>query len=454
MQAKTTHLSRALRIEKGQAVAFVGAGGKTTSMFEVARELAPAIVTTTTHLASSQDVLANRHILIYEDTNIERMLEEDLSHEVILVTGPLNETGDRLLAPTEDQIKRIYTFCKEKNIPFLIEADGSRRLSMKAPGPHEPAIPPFVDVVVVVAGLLNLGKPLTEEFVHRPEVFSALCGLSLGDTITPKALAAVLNHPLGGNKNIPVSAQKRLLLTNAITDVERANGGEVADLCTLTFDGVVICALNPLPGLVFAVKEKIAGIVLAGGASSRFGASKLLLEYEGKTFVKRIAETALFAGLDPVIVVTGKDDAALRKALADVSVKIVHNERWMDGQSTSVKAGLGELPSTCGGAIFLLGDQPQISSEFIQALVERHSRSSSAVVASLVGGKRSNPVLFDRSTFPDFSLLEGDAGGRQLLPKYDVNYLEWFDGKMLIDVDTVEDYQRLIEYDLEEDLDD
>ena len=75
--------------------------------------------------------------------------------------------------------------------------------------------------------------------------------------------------------------------------------------------------------------------------------------------------------------------------------------------------------------------------------MERHAVDLPAIVAPLVAGQRANPVLFDRNTFPDLLELTGDVGGRAIFPKHPVTILTWHDEKLLLDVDTENDYQRL-----------
>ncbi len=99
--------------------------------------------------------------------------------------------------------------------PLLIEADGSRLHPLKAPAIQEPPIPDFAQMVVVTAGLSGLGKPLSAETVHHPEIFGSLSGLQLGEVITPDAIVRVFTHPQGGLKNIPPQAQRIALLNQA-----------------------------------------------------------------------------------------------------------------------------------------------------------------------------------------------------------------------------------------------
>jgi len=190
--------------------------------------------------------------------------------------------------------------------------------------------------------------------------------------------------------------------------------------------------------------ESIAGIILAAGASQRMGQPKPLLLWHGKPFICHVARTALDAGLAPVVIVTGAHAEEVRAALADLPVEIVYNPNWAEGQSTSVRTGLQALPPETTAAIFLLADQPHIPAALVRALLEQHVQTRAPIVAPLIGEQRGNPVLFDRSTFPDLMSLHGDAGGRLIFSRYPAAYVPWHDPNLLLDVDTLEDYERLL----------
>ena len=132
-----------------------------------------------------------------------------------------------------------------------------------------------------------------------------------------------------------------------------------------------------------------------------------------------------------------------RAVVADLPVTLIYNPDWEAGQSTSMRCGLQALPDTIGSAVFLLADQPQIPVELITALREQHAQTLSSIVAPLIDGRRGNPVLFDRTTFADLVSLTGDVGGRAVFGKYSTTYVPWHDANLLLDVDTLEDYQRL-----------
>lgn len=433
------NLTDALRLPPLPRLALVGAGGKTTALFQLARELEPpVVVTATTHLAISQTPLAHQHILIQTLNDLDAF-ERAIPDGVTLLTGAFE--GDRTAGLTNEQVNKLHEICQERSLPLLIEADGSRRKPLKAPSDPEPPIPDFVKTVVVVAGISALGQPLNERYVHRVDLFSQLSGLALGERITPQALLRVLKHPRGGLKNIPPGARRIVLLNQADTDEIQAQASSLSEDLLPIYSSVVVASLQQ--GMIHAVFEPVAGILLAAGESRRFGWVKQMLPWHGQPFVHVVAETALKAGLSPVIVVSGASADEVRSALGDLPITLVYNEAYPEGQSSSIRCGLRQVPSESGAAIFLLADQPQVSTTVLRALVECHAKDLPAVVAPFVEDRRANPVLFDRVTFPDLELLRGDVGGRAIFNKYPVAYMPWHDAGLLLDVDTPEDLARL-----------
>ena len=430
-------LSRALRLQTPHIVSFTGAGGKTTSMFQLAHEYPQAIVTATTHLGAWQTSFSDHHLAAAKLSD----LEEIPSRGVTLVTGGIE--GDRTKPVNQDVLNWLHEKSKRLRIPLLIESDGSRQKSIKAPANHEPPIPEFADTIIVVAGLSVLGKPLTNEHVHRTEIFSELSGSQINQPITADAIARMLIHPQGGLKNIPPTARRIALLNQADTPELQSIGGGMARKLLDHFDSTVVGSLKQNNIQTF---EHTAGIILAAGRSTRYGSPKQLLDWKGKPFVRQVAETALQAGLWPVVVVTGSHAAEVESCLKDLPVKIIHNPNYQQGQSTSIQAGLQTLLQNIGAAVFLLADQPQIPVEVIRALVDSHTQEMQSIHAPLVlEDRRANPVLFDRDTFPDLLQLTGDIGGRAIFSKYKVEYIPWHDDILLLDVDNPEDYQRLVE---------
>jgi len=443
-------LTRALRLDhpgRAPCVAFIGAGGKTTAMFRAAGGLPSALLTCTAHLAVEQLSLADDHFFEADIADIE-----NLPASRTLVTGPVDGAAGRILGVSSETLKRLHALSKARRIPLFIEADGSRHFPVKAPALHEPPIPEFADTVVVVAGLSALGQPLTPETVHRPQIFADLAGLRPGERITPETLARVLLHPRGGLKNIPAGARRVALLNQADTPELQALARRMAATLLPVYDAVLIGRLQPagedaadFHPPVFAVHEPIAAVVLAAGSSQRFGRPKQLLAWRGRPLVWHAARRAVEAGLHPVTVVCGDECAQIRRALRDLPVVVVHNPDWTQGQSTSVRAGLEAVSAQSGGILFLLADQPQIPVLLLRFLVEEHARTLAPIIGPLFDGRRGNPVLFDALTFDDLRHLTGDTGGRALFSRYPPRWISWLDERPRLDIDTPDDYRRLLE---------
>ncbi len=435
-------LAQALRVDESNRIAFVGSGGKTTAMFQLARQITPPIIiTATSHLGTWQTSLADTHIIANSPKALAH-LDESLSG-IVLITG---EADDNRMKPVGDSVlDSIHRFCLDLAIPMLIEADGSRQKPLKGWADHEPAIPDFADQVVQVTGLSGLRKPLTDEFVHRPEIFSKLSEIQLNDPIEAEGIVKALLHPDSARKNFPHGARHTVMLNQAGTPELQASARGMAQSLLEGFDSVIISELEK--ERIYAVHEHVAGVILAAGESSRYGEPKQLLDWHGEPFVRAVAKKALEAGLSPVLLIVGahKDDVVT--VMNDLDIRMVENPNWKEGQSTSIKAGIKAIHSekpNVGAAVFLLVDQPQITTSILQGLIEKHAEGRYPIVAPMVIDRRANPILFDRRTFPDLRTIEGDVGGRAIFHKYQVEYLPWHDDRLLLDVDTPEHYQRLL----------
>ena len=188
----------------------------------------------------------------------------------------------------------------------------------------------------------------------------------------------------------------------------------------------------------------VAGIILAAGESKRFGKPKQLLSWRGKSILYRTVETAICSKLFPVIVVLGANASKIQESIGDLPIKIIINPNWKDGQSTSLITGLQILPKHQGAAMFLLSDTPFVNSALIHSLLQTYFQERKPITAPLVDGQRGNPVIFDKCTFPDLRMLTGDKGGRHLFTKFPVSWVPWYDRRILFDIDTPNDYERLL----------
>jgi len=166
------------------------------------------------------------------------------------------------------------------------------------------------------------------------------------------------------------------------------------------------------------IDRPVAGLVLAGGASRRFGGGKLLHKMNGRTLIECALQAPLHAPLSQVVVVTGAYHAELAPVLAPYPVQVVYNPDWEGGLSTSLKAGLARLMEAAA-VVICLADQPDLPAAVITALVETYRRTGARIVAPALAGVRRNPVLFDRSLFPDLLATQGDEGGRSVIRRHE-----------------------------------
>jgi molybdenum cofactor cytidylyltransferase len=187
---------------------------------------------------------------------------------------------------------------------------------------------------------------------------------------------------------------------------------------------------------------EIAGVVLAAGRSTRMGANKLLLPYQGEQLVRRTVRAAIEGGLEPVLVVLGDDAAHVATALAGLSCLVVPNARHALGLNTSLDAGLAAVHPDRSAAMVLLADMPRVTPELVSALVARRRETRPRIVASRYGQVVAPPILYDRTLFAELSGAEGDGRGREVLARHldEVVYVDAPPGALL-DVDAPGDLE-------------
>jgi molybdenum cofactor cytidylyltransferase len=190
----------------------------------------------------------------------------------------------------------------------------------------------------------------------------------------------------------------------------------------------------------------VGAVILAAGASTRIGRPKQLLQFGGETMLRRAASVALKAGCRPVVVVTGADATASRKALRGLDVREAENEQWKSGISSSVRVGIEALVTAnprIAAVVLMLCDQPFVTREIIARLVAAHLETGRSIVASRYGGTYGVPALFGKAHFAELGALKGDAGAKQIIQKHlpEVHLLSFPEGE--IDIDTPEDLARL-----------
>lgn len=206
-------------------------------------------------------------------------------------------------------------------------------------------------------------------------------------------------------------------------------------------------------GSTGSIARPIGGVVLAAGASRRMGRPKQLLQFRGTTLLRRVVEEALASSLSRVLVVVGAHAPVATAALTGLPVGIVENVDWALGQGSSVATGMRALrerdPDTAG-VVFLVSDQPLVTASSIDLLITTHRTTGSLIVASRRGERLEAPALFSFAFFDDLAALRDDIGARDILTRNESRALGIDLPDAEFDVDTPEDYQRLIDLDQEQ----
>jgi len=192
--------------------------------------------------------------------------------------------------------------------------------------------------------------------------------------------------------------------------------------------------------------KKIAGVILAAGSASRMGETKQLLAFKGRPILEHVITNARQSNLYEIIVVLGHDTDAIQQNVDFSGTKAVTNSEYLKGQSTSLIKGVKTISPICDAAMFLLADQPLIKSNIINNIINAFEASHKSIIIPYYKKIRGNPVIVDRALFPDLNSLSGDTGPRVLFKKFknSIFKVPIHDKAILIDVDTNDDYQKLI----------
>jgi molybdenum cofactor cytidylyltransferase len=439
-------LADALRINPGDVVAFVGAGGKTSAIRKLTSELSeqiPTLVTTTTKLGSDQSDLAQEHLILKASLGDESIHEHLQRHNSLLVTGESDPEESKWLGLEVEEVHELVKFTKAEGVVLLVEADGARGKSLKVPKEYEPVLPELCDLVVPIVGLDVLGERLPSPLVHRHKLVRQHLALEDGEQISIEHVIRILNSQQGGLKGVPSSSKIRVLLNKADTERDIKNGREIAEalIKNPAIQSVLLAStFGDMP--VHESFCRVAGVILAAGKSSRFGGIKQYLHVRGKPMLLHAVDAAMDAGLAPIIVVTGEVPEEIGMVFDGLPIQVVKNPQPEKGQSSSLRLGLESIHGQAEAVVYFLADMPLVSSELVRTLVWKHRRSMAPVIVPIHEGRKGNPVLFDQVTYDDLMRTKGDRGGRALFESYPLELVEW-DDSIHFDVDSEEDLSKL-----------
>ena len=189
-------------------------------------------------------------------------------------------------------------------------------------------------------------------------------------------------------------------------------------------------------------------ILLAAGESKRMGTPKQLLTYKNSSLIRHAVSLAIASTCSPVIVVFGAKSDRLTREIKDLPVHMTYNPEWQEGMSSSIATGINTLLKMkldFNAVILALADQPLITAQTYNRLVESYCSGNSLAVASNYSDTIGVPALFDRTLIPKLLQMKHQGGAKQILHQYSDRALNLDLPEAAIDIDTPADYQKLVE---------
>jgi probable selenium-dependent hydroxylase accessory protein YqeC len=224
-----TPLLQLLEIERGSTVAVMGAGGKHTLMAWLQHELSAtgqaALLTSSTNLHRPSGNREPDLLLAERDRDWRPQVARRIvaGQPVYLLQ---HEMGRGMLKGLSlDELAALRQ--EHPDAVIVVKTDGARKRSFKAPAPHEPVVPPFADVCVVIVGIDCVGRHLDEQCVHRPERVADLAGVTMGEVLTTQLLARVIAHAGWYSSRLPSAARRVLYLSKVSTPQQRRQALDV-----------------------------------------------------------------------------------------------------------------------------------------------------------------------------------------------------------------------------------
>ncbi len=443
------NFTQAVPIAVGDIIAFVGAGGKTRSMFRFADELMRAgwrvITTTTTRVSQDELQYAPWRIALGASVRLPDSLADEVERQRHVFVFTKLEANNKVRGVPSGWLDNYVSPASFFDI-LLVESDGSRRLSLKAPMPHEPVIPASATIVMPIVGLDILGQPLDEEHVYGADLITQEFGYAPGDPVTPNVIVAVMLNPRFGLKNIPPEARVIPLL-NKVSEQARPVAREISTrlLRDLIVERVLIGTMSEAEP-IHEVQQRVGAVILAAGESRRMGQPKMLLPWGNRTIIRQVCQQVIASpGLHEIVVVTGRWQDEIQKQLADLPVRVIHNPRYDTGEMlSSLKVGLEALWESCDACMVVLGDQPSIDQAMIGQVLQAYAELRGQIVVPVYANRQGHPLVIDRAFWGAILDLPEGAAPRDVLRanRQAIYPLVVNNPSVIEDIDTPDDYNN------------
>lgn len=440
-------LRQALGIARGEMVAFIGAGGKTSALLRLGAELAAegwrVVGTTTTRVAAAELALAPGALAIGDSLRPAAVSRALTQYGFVFLYRRV--IGDKAIGLSVEMVNALAD-AVDSDVT-LIEADGARRMPFKAPYGHEPVIPADVSLVVPVAGLDALGQPLDNQHIYNAEAMIAQFGYPPGERVKAPWIASVLRDAELGLKGAPDTARVVALINKVpATGYRRGRARLIAQLI-LRSERVRSVAIGEVQAAdpIREVRRRVGAVVLAGGLSSRMGQPKVLLPWDSRSVLNTILGRLRNLKLDDTVVVTGFAADRVRSAALSEGVRCAHNPDYATGEMlSSLQTGLRSLGPEIAACLVVLGDQPQLESRVVSEVLTAYAEGQGTIVAPSYRRQRGHPILIDRAFWQEIIDLPPGSAPRDVINAHPdaLSSVEVPTDSILRDIDTPEDYAR------------
>ncbi len=439
-------LHQAFDIVRGDVVAFVGAGGKTSALVGLGYELMEmgwrVLATATTYIDEEQLSLMPFALRYKGDVSAVSLALNE--HRFVFLYGHI-EKG-RVYAPSMAWLTQILD--NVDSDALLIEADKSDGVAFKAPYSDEPTIPQETTIVVPLVSLSALDKPLDDKTVYNPQAMIEKYGFYLNAPIFAPWIGQVLRDEEFGLKGIPPKARIVAFLNQTGEKGYVRQRARTIARSALRNPRISSVAIGSIRGVdpIYEVQRSVAAIVLAAGMSTRMGQPKMLLPWvDDKPIIVHIVEQLIRSRLDHICVVTGAYADEIKALLKPLDVQVVNNRTYQTGEMlSSVKAGLRSMPQGISASMVVLGDQPRLEPKVLYKVLRAYAESSHSIVIPSFQMKRGHPLVIGKRHWKEILALKGNDSLRDVINANHEKTLHVDVGteSILHDVDTPQDYQQ------------
>ena len=426
-------LQQAFDISPGDVVAFVGAGGKTSLLVGLGYELAEAgwrvLATATADIATEQLGLYP-HAMRY-DSGAQAISEALSRHQFVFLYDNNSWRSGFVSGPQEEWTRQLLDSVDSDVL--LVEADRSRGLPFKAPFGDEPWIPSETSLVVPVASLAALGKPLDEDHIYNPRALTERYGFVENSPVRSPWLAQVLRDDAHGLKNVPNQARVIVFLNRTPERGYLRGRARMIARLSLQNPRIQAVALGSVRAAepVHELQRAIGAIVLAVGDPSEDRQPRMLMPWKrDKTLLAHVTEQLMRSRISHIRVATCHWASQVRATVKPLGAKVVvrrSGKRSFVGQDktscadqsellpdrlnlkgealATLKAGLKAMPAHVAAALVVRGDLERMQPKTIYHLLTSFAKGHGEILLPRFESSLGEPMLIGRRHWPDILAL-------------------------------------------------